>query len=213
METNKEVFDLPSALSSVGGDVDFLGELANLVQAVWPTVVGDIRNNLAAGNHRALATDARVAKTAAEYVSAGRAYMAALQLQMMALNRDWDGARQAATNLEGEVAKLQTALSTFTNSNSPPACQGLPEGERGRPFALGESNAVWSAGNSDLEKGEPGTAAGRGGDPNVGLGRPAPVFHRLHFPRFTFGRFRGKLKEVAHQWWGQPSDVTSYKPN
>jgi HPt (histidine-containing phosphotransfer) domain-containing protein len=126
LEQNLHVHDPVCALASVGGDPDFLREIAGLVQAAWPTLLGNIRVDLAAGDLCALETDARLAKAAAEYVSAGRAYMSALQLQMMAGQNDLPGAQQATANLEGEVARLQIVLSTIRNSGDSRPHQAVP---------------------------------------------------------------------------------------
>jgi HPt (histidine-containing phosphotransfer) domain-containing protein len=106
-----EVLDPDSALASVGGDADFLRDLAGLVLAAFPTLLGNISDALAAGDLAAVESGARLAKTAAESVSAGRVYMSALQLQMMSMQRNLEGAKQVSRNLEGEVAKLRPVLS------------------------------------------------------------------------------------------------------
>jgi HPt (histidine-containing phosphotransfer) domain-containing protein len=111
MEQNSEVFDSSSALASVGGDVEFLQEIAGLVRAAWPALLSDIREDLAAGDFSDLEANARLARAAAGYVAAGRAGTAATQLQTTVVRRDWAGAKRAIEDLEGEVAKLQSALS------------------------------------------------------------------------------------------------------
>ena len=117
MEPDLTVLDPTSALASVGGDADFLVEIAGLVRAAWPTLLSDLRKDLAAANFGALEADARLTRVAAEYVAAKGAYLAALQLQVMAVHRDLDGARRATENLEGEVGKLP---GTEGSSNSMP---------------------------------------------------------------------------------------------
>jgi len=116
LEQNSEVLDPALALASVGGDPEFLREIAGLVHAAWPTLLGDIRGNLAAGNLPALKADARLARVAAEYVSAGRAYVSAHLLETLAGQGDLVGAQRATASLEEEVAKLQPALYQIRNS-------------------------------------------------------------------------------------------------
>jgi HPt (histidine-containing phosphotransfer) domain-containing protein len=109
----QQVFDRTSALASVGGDRQFLRELVGLVQAAWPAVLADIRKALEIGDLRAVGENARLAKAAAEYVSAKRAYDSALQLECMAGKANLLGIQRATSQLEEEVHKLQPVLSMF----------------------------------------------------------------------------------------------------
>lgn len=123
MGEHSEIVDRESALASVGGDPEFLREIAGLIQAAWPTLLSEIRNDLAVGDLASLESHARLARAAAEYVAAKRAYMAAIQLQFVAMQKDLDGAKRVAANLEGEVARLQPALSNLQKSVSGPTPQ------------------------------------------------------------------------------------------
>lgn len=127
MEEHSQIVDRESALASVGGDAEFLREIAGLIQAAWPTLLNEIRNDLAAGDLTALEGHARLARAAAEYVAAKRAYMTAIQLQFVAMQKDLEGARRVAANLEGEVARsacsLQPPRPHFLRSS--PACPPL----------------------------------------------------------------------------------------
>ena len=161
MKPELAVLHPASALASVGGDADSLIEIAGLVRAAWPTLLSNLRKDLAAANFGALEADARLTRVAAEYVAAGRAYLAALQLQVMALHRDLDGARRATENLEGEVTKLQTALAALqTPADCPPCASSLAlqPGEpharvvAGRPVATARrSGAIKETGSTDSD--------------------------------------------------------------
>jgi HPt (histidine-containing phosphotransfer) domain-containing protein len=109
-EQSPEVFDRTLALSSVGGDGEFLSELVGLVHAALPAVLADIREGLAVGDLRAVAKNARLAKAAAEYVSARGTYESALQLESMVSKEDFQGAQRATANLEQEVERLESVL-------------------------------------------------------------------------------------------------------
>ncbi len=112
-EQYTEVFDLSLALSSVGGDREFLTEIVGLVQAAWPTLLADIRAGLARGDLWAVETTARLAKAAARYVSAKRAHESALQLEASAGKGDLRAAQSAGTELEREVDLLRNFLATL----------------------------------------------------------------------------------------------------
>src|SRR5271166_2272748 len=116
METTEqytEVFDMGLALSSVGGDEEFLTELVGLAQAAWPTLMGDIRGGMARGNLGAVERTARLAKAAARNVSAKMAYASALQLEAMARKGDLGAAHIASADLEREVDMLRIFLGTL----------------------------------------------------------------------------------------------------
>ncbi|HXW14685.1 MAG TPA: Hpt domain-containing protein [Terriglobia bacterium] len=111
-----EVFDAALALSSVGGDSEFLNEVVGLIRAAWPTLLADIRQAIAMGDLRAVERTARLAKAAARNVSAKRAYDSAAQLESLVGMRDLPAAQRASRTLEHEVEKLQVVLSTLESS-------------------------------------------------------------------------------------------------
>ena len=110
-EQSPEVFDHTLALSSVGGDGEFLSELVGLIHAALPAVLADIREGLAVGDLRAVGKNARLARAAAEYVSARETYKSALQLESMVGMEDFQGVQRATASLEQEVKRLQLVLS------------------------------------------------------------------------------------------------------
>jgi hypothetical protein len=101
------------ALSSVGGDEDFLAEIVGLTQAAWPTLLTELQNGVAQGNLRAVEATARLAKAAARNVCAGRAFDSALQLESMAHQGNLTAAQEALTGLEREVEILRFFLATL----------------------------------------------------------------------------------------------------
>jgi hypothetical protein len=123
METKEkyaEVFDVGLALSSVGGDSEFLTEVVGLTQAAWPTLLADIRNGMSRGDLRAVETSARLAKAAARNVSAKRAYESALQLQTMAAKGDVQASQGAIASLERDVELLRYFLATLEGGGCSP---------------------------------------------------------------------------------------------
>lgn len=112
-EQYSEIFDVGEALSSVGGDEEYLNEVVGLMQAAWPTLLADIRNGMARGDLRAVEMTARLAKAAAQNVAAKRAYASALQLETIAGQGDSLAAQGAMASLEREVEMLQFFLSTL----------------------------------------------------------------------------------------------------
>jgi len=112
-EQRAEVFDVAQALSSVGGDREFLAEVVGLIQAAWPTLLADIRKGMAQSDLYEVGAKARLAVAAARYVSARRTYEAARGLESIAAKEDWEGAREAMVNLEREVEILQFFLATL----------------------------------------------------------------------------------------------------
>ena len=118
METTEqyaEVFDVGLALSSVGGDREFLTEVAGLMQAAWPTLLADIREGMARGDLPAVQAAARLAQAAARNVSAKRAYESARQLETMIGMGDLRAALRASEGLEQEVEMLRFCLATLAD--------------------------------------------------------------------------------------------------
>jgi len=118
-EQSFQVFDPTSALASVGGDRKFLSDLVGLIRAAWPAVLADIRKGLAVGDLHSVTENVQLAKMAAEYVSAKRAYDSAVHLELMAGKLDIHGAQQASAQLELEVERLQSVLSAFKAVEDP----------------------------------------------------------------------------------------------
>src|SRR5690242_16725824 len=108
MGQTSEVLDRASALASVGGDLEFLRELAGMVQAAWPTLLHDIREALAEGNLAAVEKSAHLVKVTAEYISARKARLQACLLENTAAYGDLEGTRQAAYRLEEELNRVKS---------------------------------------------------------------------------------------------------------
>jgi len=115
-EKYPEVFDVGLALSSVGGDQEFLAEVVGLTQAAWPTLLADIRSGMARGDLCIVETSARLAKAAARNVSAKRAYESALQLEAVARKGDLQAVQRAGMDLEREVELLQFFLAALSDN-------------------------------------------------------------------------------------------------
>ena len=98
-ERYPDVFDLGLALSSVGGDHEFLTELVGLAQAAWPTLLAKIQSGMARGDLHAVETAAHLAKVAAQNVAAKRAYESALQLEATARQGDLHAVQSASMEL------------------------------------------------------------------------------------------------------------------
>jgi len=116
LEDNSEVLDCTLALASVGGDQEFLSEVAGLVQAAWPTLLGDIRQALATGDFGSVARATRLVKAAAQNVSAARVYASALHLEAAAQAGQLESAQVAGVQLEQEVERLKAALTAMGKS-------------------------------------------------------------------------------------------------
>ncbi len=114
-----EVFDEALALRSVGGDSEFLTEVAGLIRAAWPTLLAEIREGMARGNLLAVEKTARLAKAAAQNVSARRAYASALRLEAMARKGDLQAAQAASADLEREVEMLRLFLAALGENKRP----------------------------------------------------------------------------------------------
>ena len=66
MEQCAEVFDVGLALSSVGGDSEFLTEVVGLIHAAWPTLLADIREEMALGREDGAPRQSRGSKRRGE---------------------------------------------------------------------------------------------------------------------------------------------------
>ena len=110
VELGKDVFDAILALSSVGGDVEFLEELVGIVEAALPTLLRDIQKALIGGDLRVVEKRAHLMRAATQNVSAKRAFEAALALETIARGGDAEAARQAACALEEEINRLKPVI-------------------------------------------------------------------------------------------------------
>ncbi len=126
MKTINDVLDVNSALSSVGGDVGFLGEIAGLVEAALPRLLHDIQEALTLGDLQVAERRAHLAKRAAQYVSAQRASGAAQTLEDLARQGEFSAAQRAACELGSEVARLQPALAALASSIPDTLRAGVP---------------------------------------------------------------------------------------
>ena len=114
-EACAEVFNMRLALSSVGGDHEFLTEIVGLTKAAWPTLLAELRDCLDHKDLRAVGTAARLAKAAARNVSAKRAYDSASEVETVACKGDLPAAQMAVAQLEREVSVLQSFLETLVS--------------------------------------------------------------------------------------------------
>jgi HPt (histidine-containing phosphotransfer) domain-containing protein len=116
MKEKGEIVDSSAALSSVGDDVEFLGELVGIFRAASRTLLRDIHEALAGGDLQEVEKSAHLVKVAAQSVSAKRVYEAALALERRARYAELAGAQQASRTLEEIVEELNPALAALGNA-------------------------------------------------------------------------------------------------
>ncbi len=100
-------------MERVGGDVEFLQELATLFTDDCPKLMGQIRTAIESGDPHGLEHAAHTLKGSVSNFGAEPAREAALKLEMLGRNGDLKPAPEACVALETEIARFTDALNTF----------------------------------------------------------------------------------------------------
>jgi two-component system sensor histidine kinase/response regulator len=102
-------------LERVGGDVDFLQEIADLFAEDCPKLLTEIRSAITTGDPRALEHAAHTLKGSVSNFGAEPARQAAFRLEMIGRNGDLNEAPEAWATLEYEVQRFTEALATLAH--------------------------------------------------------------------------------------------------
>ncbi|HHL40603.1 MAG TPA: sensor histidine kinase [Deltaproteobacteria bacterium] len=102
--------DTEALLRRVGGDRDLLKRMAEAFCERYPQDVATVKESLHAGDLTAAAQAAHSLKGALGNLDAGKARLAALELEEAARSGDIDASRRALSRLEGELDSLEAAL-------------------------------------------------------------------------------------------------------
>lgn len=104
------VLDETALLERIGGDTEFLQELAEMFQQQREQLIEEIRAAAEACDAQALARAAHTLKGCVGNLGAGAAFESARQVEMLARNGQLSEAQQATAELECEVARFEQAL-------------------------------------------------------------------------------------------------------
>jgi HPt (histidine-containing phosphotransfer) domain-containing protein len=107
------VLDSEALLDRIGGDVDFLQELAGVFREDCPQLLDEIRSAVAAENAPALMRAAHTLKGAVANFGADAAREAAFRLESMGRTGDLKPAREAVGELESEILRFEQALAAL----------------------------------------------------------------------------------------------------
>lgn len=105
-------------LERVGGDMDFLQEIATMFVDECPRMVDEIRNACARGDAGGLQHAAHTLKGCVANFGAGPAREAAYRLEKIGSSGDLSPAPSACADLESELARFMDALSALSQSCS-----------------------------------------------------------------------------------------------
>jgi HPt (histidine-containing phosphotransfer) domain-containing protein len=120
-----ESWDPALALDSVGGDEEFLSELAGIFSAACPALLKSLEDAIAAGDLLSAADTAHLIWGAARTLSATGVKQTALAVEVMARRNETDGIIGACSELREEAGRLLAALAVFRKGRSaPPGPQG-----------------------------------------------------------------------------------------
>jgi len=108
-----ESWDSGRALDSVGGDVQFLNELAGIFCAACPTLLKSLEESTAAKDLKGAADTAHLLASAARSLAASRAAEMALTIEAMARRAEFEGIESACHSLRQEVEQLADQLKKF----------------------------------------------------------------------------------------------------
>jgi HPt (histidine-containing phosphotransfer) domain-containing protein len=101
------------ALNGVGGDVQFLNELAGIFCAAYPTLLKSLEESIAAKDLSGVADTAHLLAGAAHNLSACGTAGTALAIETMARRNEFEGIESAYRVLRREVERLVDALKKF----------------------------------------------------------------------------------------------------
>ena len=113
-----EYWDQSRALDAVGGDSEFLSELAGIFCAACPTLLNSLAESIATKNIFSAADAAHLLWSAARSVAAPGVVEAALALEKKALCNELDGIDHAFYALRQEAGRLMDALVDFRSARS-----------------------------------------------------------------------------------------------
>lgn len=109
-ETGSQILDRAALLDRVGDDAAFLLELAAMFSQQRDRLMSDIRAAIQAGDGAALARAAHTLKGCVGNLGGSLAFEAARRLEVLARRGQLQEAREAAPELEHEVARFEVAL-------------------------------------------------------------------------------------------------------
>lgn len=112
MEPDKpgQLLDSTAILDRVGGDVDFLDEIASLFAEDCPRLLADIRSAIASESPGALERAAHTLKGSVSNFGAETAREAAFRLEMLGRSGDLRPAPEICVALEREIERFTAAL-------------------------------------------------------------------------------------------------------
>jgi len=118
MKVPSECWDRSQALDAVGGDAEFLSELAGMFCAACPTLLNSLSESVAANNFFPAADAAHLLGSAAQSLAAPRVLEAARALEIMARRNEQDDIDYAFYALRQEAVRLVDALADFRRERS-----------------------------------------------------------------------------------------------
>jgi HPt (histidine-containing phosphotransfer) domain-containing protein len=118
MKMPSEYWDRSRALDAVGGDAEFLSELAGVFCAACPTLLNNFAESIADKNIFLAADAAHLLWSAARSVAAPGVVEAALALEKKARRNELDDIDHAFYALQQEAGRLMDALVDFRSGRS-----------------------------------------------------------------------------------------------
>jgi HPt (histidine-containing phosphotransfer) domain-containing protein len=110
---SSEVWDRSRALESVGGDEEFLNEIADIFSAACPTLLKRLDESITAKNYLSGADTAKLLGRAAKSLAATRVTEAARVVETMVRNNELNDIVNACYALQQEIDQLMDALADF----------------------------------------------------------------------------------------------------
>jgi len=124
---NSEGWDIPQAARSVGGDNEFLRELAGIFSAACPTLLKNLEEAITSGNFPCAVDSAHLIWSAARMLSATEVMNRALTVETMARSNEMNGIENAYLSLDREARRLLDALAAFRSRRPAPSGGQEPE--------------------------------------------------------------------------------------
>jgi HPt (histidine-containing phosphotransfer) domain-containing protein len=118
MNLHSEYWDRSRALDGVGGDEEFLSEMAGIFSAACPTLLKNLEDSVVAKNYLSVADTAHLLGRAARNLAAPEVTDAALVVETMARSNELDDIINACYTLQQEAGRLMDALADFRKGRS-----------------------------------------------------------------------------------------------